>query len=288
MKFGEKLRERRTELGFTQQDVAKRIGITRRAYISYEQDNVRPRKRETYKKLADVLDCDADYLMTDGGIDSRTFVSIASSILGLSLAVMSALVAPTSLPATVTLPYSRMGRDDDGETEVLTKTNDLLLQYAKKQRKFQKMALGEIMSLLADKGIGCMPGSFKGTDSLGGRADAYIVLEGHRIETWWFAFWADDEELRKREYVFTRDRAHLLFSRFSTAAADPRRKASIVVDNRELFDELCRFKGHNSYRGNMSAILIEPDEAKVVKEEMLAFFDAEAEADGMKELRLSL
>lgn len=287
MKFGEKLKKRRNELGLTQEDVAKKIGITRRAYIAYEQDNVRPRKRETYKKLADVLDCDADYLMTDGGIDSNTFIAILAGVVGASLAGMPALAATASFTTAAVLAHSRMSRDDDGETEVLTKTNDLLLQYAKKQRKFQKMALGEIMSLLADKGIGCRPGSFKGTDSLGGRADAYIMLEGHRIETWWFAFWADDEELQKREYVYVGDRAHLLFSRFSTAAADPRRKASIVVDNRELFDELCRFKGHNSYRGNMSAILIEPDEAKVVKEEILAFFDEREDADIMEGLNLT-
>ena len=65
MNFGEKLKKLRTEIGYTQKDVAKAIGVTRRTYLSYEMEGRFPRKREIYAKLAKFLDCSMDYLMTE-------------------------------------------------------------------------------------------------------------------------------------------------------------------------------------------------------------------------------
>ena len=65
MKFGEKLRKLRTEKSLTQDEVSKAIGVSRRTYVSYEQDGRYPRKRDVYGKLADVLGCDVNYLMTE-------------------------------------------------------------------------------------------------------------------------------------------------------------------------------------------------------------------------------
>lgn len=65
MKFGEKLRKLRTEKSLTQDEFSKAIGVSRRTYVSYEQDGRYPRKRDVYGKLADVLGCDVNYLMTE-------------------------------------------------------------------------------------------------------------------------------------------------------------------------------------------------------------------------------
>lgn len=65
MKFGEKLKKLRTEQSKTQEEVSRAIGVTRRTYISYEQDGRYPRKREVYAKLAAVFHCDVNYLMTE-------------------------------------------------------------------------------------------------------------------------------------------------------------------------------------------------------------------------------
>lgn len=78
MKFGDKLRKLRAESGLTQEDVAKAAGITRRTYISYEQEGRYPRKRELYGKLAGILDCPTDYLLTE----SEGFISSASEQYG--------------------------------------------------------------------------------------------------------------------------------------------------------------------------------------------------------------
>ena len=52
MTFGETLRGLRKKKGQTQHDVAAALGISLRAYVSYEKDERRPRTRERLEKLA--------------------------------------------------------------------------------------------------------------------------------------------------------------------------------------------------------------------------------------------
>ena len=65
MKFGEKLKKLRTEKNLTQKSVSAAVGVSQRTYVSYEQDGRYPRKREVYGKLAEILGCETNYLMTE-------------------------------------------------------------------------------------------------------------------------------------------------------------------------------------------------------------------------------
>lgn len=65
MKLAEKLKQLRTQKNMSQEAVANFAGITRRTYISYECDGRYPRKREVYRKLAECLDVDVNYLLAD-------------------------------------------------------------------------------------------------------------------------------------------------------------------------------------------------------------------------------
>lgn len=78
MKFGEKLKKLRTEKELTQKSVAAAISVSQRTYVSYEQDGRYPRKREVYGKLAEVLGCETNYLMTE----DEEFISNAASQYG--------------------------------------------------------------------------------------------------------------------------------------------------------------------------------------------------------------
>ena len=71
MKFGEKLRQLRLEKGFTQEEVASAVNVSRRTYIGYEQE-------ELYSQLAQVLDTETSYLLTE----DEEFVSQASDKYG--------------------------------------------------------------------------------------------------------------------------------------------------------------------------------------------------------------
>lgn len=65
MTFGEKVRNERNRLGLSQDELAAKIGVTRRVISSYENDSSRPRGTERYNKLADALGVNINYLLSE-------------------------------------------------------------------------------------------------------------------------------------------------------------------------------------------------------------------------------
>lgn len=93
MEFGEKLKKLRTDNSLTQEDISKAIGVSRRTYIGYEQEGRYPRKREVYSKLAKILDCDVNYLITE---DEEFVVQVGEQFCGHSKRQAENLVAELS------------------------------------------------------------------------------------------------------------------------------------------------------------------------------------------------
>lgn len=65
MIFGEKLRKLRIERGLTQQKLGSLVGLNARTIARYEAGDTYPLSRETYYKLAEHLDVDVNYLLTE-------------------------------------------------------------------------------------------------------------------------------------------------------------------------------------------------------------------------------
>ena len=65
MTFGEKIKAERKKLGLTQIELGERIGVTNRVITSYENGKSYPRTREAYKKIADALGVNVNYLLSD-------------------------------------------------------------------------------------------------------------------------------------------------------------------------------------------------------------------------------
>ena len=65
MSFAENLRRLRKEKGLTQEQLARQIGVGKRAVIGYETEGRYPRKHDIYQKIADALDCTTNDLLTD-------------------------------------------------------------------------------------------------------------------------------------------------------------------------------------------------------------------------------
>lgn len=61
MSFGTRLRDKRKELGITQPQLAKILGVSQSAIGSWETDTNSPRATLLYD-LFDILHCDANYL----------------------------------------------------------------------------------------------------------------------------------------------------------------------------------------------------------------------------------
>ena len=64
MTFGQKVKYHRKNLKITQDELARRIGVTRRVVTSYENDQSRPRGIAGYQRLADALGVNINLLLS--------------------------------------------------------------------------------------------------------------------------------------------------------------------------------------------------------------------------------
>lgn len=66
MKFGDKLKTARKAKKLKQDELGKLVGVSSRTIQNYETANMYPKSREVYYKLAEVLDVDVNYLLSEG------------------------------------------------------------------------------------------------------------------------------------------------------------------------------------------------------------------------------
>ena len=78
MKFGQKVQEQRKKAGLLQQELADRLGITKRTLANYEGGNSYPQNRNLYAKLADLFRVDINYFLTE----DEEFLTQAAEIYG--------------------------------------------------------------------------------------------------------------------------------------------------------------------------------------------------------------
>ena len=60
--FQERLKEQRKLYGFTQREIAERLGVSQPSYIRYENGSAEP-SQENLVKIADAFDVSVDYLL---------------------------------------------------------------------------------------------------------------------------------------------------------------------------------------------------------------------------------
>ena len=66
MAFGEKIKSLRKSKGMNQTQLANALGVSPRTIRGWEAEGRYPKQHELYQKLADTLECDISYLMTEG------------------------------------------------------------------------------------------------------------------------------------------------------------------------------------------------------------------------------
>lgn len=63
MAFSDKLKEFREEKNLSQVEFAKMIGVSPRTLVHYEDGERYPRDIDVYRKIAEVMNCDYNYLL---------------------------------------------------------------------------------------------------------------------------------------------------------------------------------------------------------------------------------
>lgn len=64
MNFGEKVRELRKQNGWSQEELARKLGVSLRTICTYEHGKY-PRYQKTYEDLAAIFEVDVNYLRTE-------------------------------------------------------------------------------------------------------------------------------------------------------------------------------------------------------------------------------
>lgn len=63
MDMSDRIKERRIAVGYTQEELGKRLGLQKSAIAKYENGRVENIKRSIISKMADILECSPSYLM---------------------------------------------------------------------------------------------------------------------------------------------------------------------------------------------------------------------------------
>lgn len=63
MQMSERIKERRLAMGFTQEELANKLGLQKSAIAKYENGRVENIKRSVISKMAEILECKPAYLM---------------------------------------------------------------------------------------------------------------------------------------------------------------------------------------------------------------------------------
>ena len=127
MNFGEKVRQLRTSMGWTQDELAKKLGKSKRTIVGYENGETYPRKREVYTQLAELFDVDTNYLLTE----NEEFITEASELYGRR----GQLQAAALLEQAAAL-FAGGSLSEDDELAFVNEIQQLYLDSKKKARKF--------------------------------------------------------------------------------------------------------------------------------------------------------
>lgn len=150
-------------------------------------------------------------------------------------------------------------------------TQEKFDNYRKKLKRFQASSLSLIYESLAEQDIIFKPGK-KDRAFSGPKPHAYISLLNCCIDEWWFQFEIKDDDYYVSTEMPAWARAHQYISRYIRYKSDPKRKISIVTNNKNLLDELLELKNQNSFRGNFSVIFIDDKNLKLVSETNISFY----------------
>ena len=71
MTFGEKIKALRKEKGWSQDDLAKQLGMNKRAISCYENGTSYPRTMERYQQLAEIFGVEVNYLRTENEVGAQ-------------------------------------------------------------------------------------------------------------------------------------------------------------------------------------------------------------------------
>ena len=149
MNFGEKIKELRKKRGFSQAELAEKIGVTQKTICNYENGTRFPKGQKIINGFADIFDVSIDYLLDDTEIDSNKqnikieykdeFISIAKENFGYK----GKKEAENLLEKTAAIFSGGSLSDEDKDAFFQSITELYFDAKSKSRKKYGKKRIGE-------------------------------------------------------------------------------------------------------------------------------------------------
>ncbi len=246
----------------TQKDLAELSGLTEAAISNYLSKKRNPNKT-SLSKIAKALNTTVENLQSD--------VTKPASLATLAFTLSSvAMLSPIGMISSMT--GMAVGLSVNAKKNNRRKSNDILLDFEKELKRFKNNSIGEIHDKLESKHINFVFNSDK-NDEKENKPDYSLFINDNQINSWWFIFWKESSKLNSLYNISKKERAALLVSKFVMTKPDKHRKSSIVVNDIELYNEIIKFDGNLSYKGNLSVILFDEKEMLIISERNISVYD---------------
>ena len=127
MKFGEKLRLARKRKKMTQEELAVQVGVSKRTIVNYESGEIYPKGRAMYTNLANVLDLEPSYLLSE----DEEFILGVSEMYG-----VRGRMQARRLIDQVSAMFSGGELDDDDKLAFVHQVQELYLESKEYSKRF--------------------------------------------------------------------------------------------------------------------------------------------------------
>lgn len=272
--IGKKIEKLMIQNGLNQKQLSAASKLTEAAISNYLKGTRQPNKT-SLAKIAKALNT------TPENLTSYSTIGATTTLRALSIALSSfAMLSPALMIAGAISDAGALTLDElfSGSKEKKKSTGDLdkiLLEYQKNLLRFQKISIAAIQTRLTDKKIEFSYNSGKNSQETRNQPDYSVDIYNEKIDSWWFIFFIDSTVIDNDFKVDKKNQAASLISKFALITPSNKRKMSIVINDKELYEAICSYKGNIAYKGNLSVILIDENEIDIKNEDNIAYYGDE-------------
>lgn len=217
-----------------------------------------PRNGITYKKLIEAAQYEESY---KAGLIAGV---------GATSAALSAIGGLPMVAITTGLSVAGVTASLAGKQKIKSK-EDILDKAINDMQRFSTTAQGLIYGRLAQKGIMFTLNPERANNLTDNEFDSRMELFEQEVDDYIIGYLYLDKDGSRDEKIIE-NVCHGVLNRFFFLKPSPKRKVSIVVNCKEVYDYLLKFKGQISYRGYLSIILLDLEKFSLEREDNLAFY----------------
>ena len=274
--IGKEIEKLMIQNGLNQKQLSAASKLTEAAISNYLKGTRQPNKT-SLAKIAKALNTTPENLTKTSYSPLGATTALRTLSIALSSAAMlsPALMIAAAISGAGALTLDELFSESKEKKKSTGDLDKILLEYQKNLLRFQKISIAAIQTRLTDKKIEFSYNSGKNSQETRDQPDYSVDIYNEKIDSWWFIFFIDSTVIDNDFKVDKKNQAASLISKFALITPSNKRKMSIVINDKGLYDAICSYKGNIAYKGNLSVILIDENEIDIKNEDNIAYYGDE-------------